>query len=164
MASNIVSADYLRSILNYNADTGVFTRIARTSTSVHVGDVAGSKHGSGYIQISVMGRPYLAHRLAWLYVTGSWPADQIDHLDGRRDNNVFANLRDVTSKVNGQNQRRPRSDNASGFLGVARSRKRWSAHIGVDGQHSCLGHFDTPAEAHAAYIEAKRRLHEGCTI
>ena len=164
MATEIVSADYLRSILAYDADTGVFTRLVRTGHRVKVGDVAGSKNGLGYIAISVVGRARYAHRLAWLYMHGEWPAGDIDHIDGNPSNNAIANLRDVSHRVNQQNRRRAQSNNTSGFLGAARKRKRWQAIISVDGKLRRLGTFDTPAEANAAYLEAKRLLHPGCTI
>jgi hypothetical protein len=51
-----------------------------------------------------------------------------------------------------------------GFLGVTRSRKRWKAHIKVGDKVLHIGTYDTPEEAHAAYLAAKRVLHIGCTI
>ncbi len=59
-----LTAEQLRSILNYDPETGIFTRKVRTSTSVKVGDVAGWPSGDGYLQITVQSRKYLAHRLA----------------------------------------------------------------------------------------------------
>ena len=164
MADKDFSADYLRSILAYDADTGVFTRLVQTGSSVKVGDVAGGKRPDGYIEISVLNRTYRAHRLAWLYVHGTWPVGHIDHLDGCRDNNTLRNLRDVTRSVNNQNQRLAHSDNTSGFLGATRHGNRWRSQIMVGGKRRGLGSHDTPELAHAAYIDAKRRLHEGCTI
>ena len=163
MASNIVSADYLRSILAYDADTGVFTRLVSVSSRAKVGDVAGCK-SNGYIVIRVFGKSRYAHRLAWLYVYGQWPAGDIDHIDGCGTNNRIANLRDVTHSTNMQNLIQATIRNTNGFLGVMRSRKQWEARILVDGKRRYLGQFDTPELAHAAYLEAKRLHHVGCTI
>lgn len=164
MADKDFSADYLRSILAYDADTGVFTRLVQTSNCIKVGDVAGSK-SCGYLTIRILGRLYRSHRLAWLYAHGTWPISDIDHIDGNKSNNALANLRDVTATVNGQNQRRAHTRSSHGFLGVTRHGKRWAARITVDGKVRHIGGaFDTPELAHAAYVEAKRRLHEGCML
>ena len=164
MAEKILSADYLRSVLNYNPLTGVFTRLVSTNSRVKVGDVAGCDNGKGYMVFSVLGRLYQAHRIAWLYMHGQWPDGNIDHIDGNPSNNAIANLRDVSQSVNMQNQRLAMSHNTSGYLGVSRNGKRWQAEIQSDGKRRPLGTHDTPVEAHAAYLEAKRRLHPGCTI
>lgn len=158
-----LTAQRLREQLAYDAETGIFTRRVRTS-NIKVGDVAGSKHCGGYISIRVLGRPYLAHRLAWLYTHGEWPAGEIDHIDGRRDRNTFTNLRDVSRSVNQQNQRQSRSDSTHGFLGVTRNGTGWTARIWIGGKQHRLGTFATPEVAHAAYLEAKRQFHAGCTI
>ena len=82
-----LTAERLREVLDYDPDTGVFTRKVRTASSVKVGDVAGSLNGKGYIRIRVDGRLYFAHRLAWLYVHGEWPVDQVDHINGIKNDN-----------------------------------------------------------------------------
>ena len=163
MASEIVSAQRLREVLHYCPETGVFTWRVSTS-NVKGGDVAGYKRPDGRIDIRVLDGLHKAHRLAWLYVHGAWPAGQIDHIDGCPSNNALANLRDVSPSVNQQNQRRPRSHNTQGFLGVSRNGKGWMARIVVDGKVRHLGTFQTPESAHIAYLETKRRLHDGCTI
>jgi hypothetical protein len=159
-----LTAQRLREVLAYDAKTGVFTRRLRCRNGVKVGDVAGGKHRCGYIVIKVLGQTYLAHRLAWLYVHGVWPSGEIDHMDGRRDNNTFANLRDVSRSVNQQNQRQSRSDSTHGYLGVTRNGTGWAARIWMGGKHRHLGTFASPELAHVAYINAKRQLHAGCTI
>lgn len=164
MAAKDFSADYLRSILAYDPDTGVFTRLVRTANRHKIGNVAGHRNGNGYIRFVVLSKRYYAHRLAWLYVTGDWPVGEIDHIDGNRSNNAISNLRDVSASVNLQNQRFARSDNIHGFMGVSRSRNRWSAHISINGKKRHIGQFDTADEAHAAYLNAKRLHHVGCTI
>lgn len=109
---------------------------------------------------------YLEHRLAWLYVTGTWPSDQIDHVNGIRDDNRIFNLREATGPENNGNQRQARSDNKTGLLGVYwdKQHKKFSAKIMFSGKHKYLGYFPTAEEAHAAYIKAKRELHSHCTI
>lgn len=159
-----MDADTLRAILYYSPESGAFTRLVSTSNSAKVGEAAGSKTKNGYTEMSVLGRRYYAHRLAWLHMHGSWPKGQIDHIDGNRSNNGIANLRDVTCAVNVQNKKIAQSNSTHGFLGAKRSGKRWSARIHVNGQQHHIGCYDTPEEAHAAYISEKRRLHPGCTI
>jgi hypothetical protein len=101
-------------------------------------------------------------------MTGAWPLFEIDHRNGIGTDNRWKNLRDGTRSFNIQNQRRARSDNKTGFLGVHRSgkkeRKGFVAKIQLDGKQRYLGVFSTAEAAHAAYLAAKRRIHPGCVI
>ena len=158
-----LTAERLRELLHYDPETGVFTRLVRSGPA-KVGDVAGTADTHGYIQISVDGALYLAHRLAFLWMTGEWPPHQVDHINGVRADNRFANLRPATNAENMQNVRRPYSSNRIGLLGVCRHGNRFRATIKVDGRCIHLGTFDAPEQAHAAYLAAKRKLHAGCTL
>lgn len=167
MADQTLTATHLRALLEYAPEIGVFTWLASRSNRVKAGGVAGFLDCEGYVRITVCGRMYFAHRLAWLYVTGEWPANQIDHRDGVRNNNAIANLRDVRHSVNMQNLKHARVDNrSSGLLGVTwhARRKVWQAQMRVDGRNKFLGYHATAEQARAAYLETKRRLHPGCTI
>ena len=161
-----ITAERLREVLDYDPATGVFTWKARTSpfSRVNVGDVAGGLKTKGYIRIKLDGRELLAHRLAWLYVNGEWPADQIDHISGIRTDNRIVNLRLATNAENQHNQRKPQADNTTGFLGVSPEYGKFKARIVVDGKNKHLGMFHTPEEAHAAYVDAKRKLHKFGTL
>jgi hypothetical protein len=151
----------LREYLRYDPETGVFTwRKARYG--VRVGIAAGSQNKVGYVEIRVNRRLYLAHRLAWFYSYGEWPKQQIDHINGVRSDNRLSNLRDVPQGINLQNERKPRKSNP--YLGVSQKGTRWVAQIHHAGVHRYLGLFSTPEDAHAAYVEAKRKMHVGCTI
>lgn len=110
-------------------------------------------------------RHYYAHRMAWLYVHGYWPK-VIDHIDGNQSNNSIANLREVTQPINCENRHGPQSNNKSGFLGVFWEKrfKVWIAKVTVKKKSIHVGSFKTPEAAHQAYLEAKRKLHAGCTI
>lgn len=111
------------------------------------------------------GVPKLAHRLAWLYVYGEWPQHGLDHINGVRLDNRISNLRDVPQTINLENQRKAKGLTKSGFLGVERTRGgKWAARIVANGKRYGLGVFATPEAAHSAYVTAKRKLHEGCTI
>jgi hypothetical protein len=160
----MLTAERLREALTYDSVTGVFTWIKPPSWRVKIGDVAGSLASIGYVYIKLDNYKYLAHRLAWFYVHGIWPVDQIDHINGDRANNKIINLRSVSRSVNLQNQRQARSHNSTGFLGVSPHRKKFAARIGVDGKYTYLGSFNTPELAHAAYVDAKRALHPGNTL
>lgn len=161
--NNPISHERLRSVLDYNPETGLFTRVVRSGAKMP-GDVAGTRHTHGYVQICQDGRLYLAHRLAWLWMTGSFPSNEIDHINGVKDDNRFANLRDVAKSVNLENITRPRRNGTSGFLGVSPARRGWQAKIQVNGRTIWLGDYEDPAEAHQAYLTAKRSLHAGCTL
>lgn len=132
--------------------------------SEKAGIEAGFRAGSGYISIFLDQKKYCAHRLAWLYVHGTSPKYNIDHIDGNRSNNAIANLRDVPQYVNCQNRRLPCPGNSTGLLGVQRYGKRFRVRIDTAGHCKHIGVFDTPDAAYAAYLAAKRELHEGCTI
>jgi len=162
----ILTAERLRSILSYDPTTGVFTWRQHRRRS-EIGRPAGCESKkSGYILIGIDGRLYYAHRLAWLYAHGAWPLGIIDHRDTNRSNNRIRNLRDTSRSVNQQNIRKPRSHGTSGYLGVTwhRQVEKWLAQIQVNGRNRSLGLFDDPAEAHQAYLKAKREHHAGCTI
>ena len=160
-----LTAEYVRSFLNYDSKTGIFIWIA-PRYGITVGKIAGSSHHSGYRTIRMNGKVYQQHRLAWLYITGKWPDGEIDHINCVRSDNRFANLRVVTKTINLQNRKRSRVDNKSGLLGVGyfAPNNKWRARIQVNGKQIYLGHHATKELAHAAYLEAKRRLHKGNTL
>lgn len=159
MPKHTISAEEARQLLNYDPETGTFTwRVGRGSA--RAGSAAGTPKGNGYAVIKIYGKNYSAHRLAWLLTHGVWPENQIDHINGRRDDNRLCNLRLATWSENNRNAKR-RSDNTSGVKGVSfdKARDRWLARIKTDGYDRYLGRFDTPEEAHAAYCKAAAELH-----
>lgn len=168
MAKSDLTASRLREVLDYNPLTGqFFWRVFRSGRALAGQQAAREPKCHGYSAIFVDGYLYAAHRLAWLHVTGEWPKGLIDHRDGNKANNVFSNLRDVSFNANMENRRKAHSNNRSGLLGVSiqnKGRRRFQARIQVNKRLMSLGYFKTAEEAHAAYLEAKRRLHEGCTI
>jgi hypothetical protein len=161
-----LTAQRLREVVSYDPSTGVFTRLVRTAQRHQVGDRADLPCGGGYRRIAIDSIKIQAHRAAWLYVHGEFPSGQIDHINGVRDDNRLANLRDVTPAINSQNQRGPRRDNKSGFLGVVwfAPTSQWRARIHFKGKGRHLGLYPTAEEAHRAYLSEKRKLHEGCTL
>lgn len=163
MAKSDLTADRVRELLHYDSETGALTwRNCKKRTP---DGLAGCFRSDGYRMIRVDDVLHYAHRLVWLYVTGQFPADHIDHINGDRSNNRFENLRDVPNAINSQNQRKASSCNkASGLLGVQRNHNGWQACITTNGKRKCLGTYKTPEEAHAAYLAAKRERHIGCTI
>lgn len=156
----------LRAAFSYDPETGVVTWVAPTSNRAKKGSAAGSVGKHGYLRIGFLKRDHLAHRIAWALHYGEWPSGVIDHIDGSTNNNRIANLRDVCMKMNMQNRRTATRGSLSGLLGahLHKASGLWHAVIKKNGKVTSLGYHKTPEEAHAAYLEAKRRLHEGCTI
>lgn len=116
---------------------------------------------NGYRYITIGGKQYLAHRLAWLYVYGEWPPQLIDHIDGNRSNNRPANLRKATYSQNAANAKL-HTRNTSGIKGVSydKTKDRWQATITVNNKQLHLGRFKTKEEAKAAYMAAAK-MHQG---
>jgi len=166
MATSNLTVQELRRFLDYDPSTGQFTRLVNNGTA-KTGDVAGWIEPSGYRKISIAGRKYYAHRCAILFMTGVWPSQSVDHIDGDRANNRYENLRCVGQQTNTQNLKKAKSNNKSGYLGVCfnRNAKKYMAECkGDDGKRRYLGLFDTAEEAAAAYLKAKRETQSGCAI
>jgi hypothetical protein len=152
-------------LLDYNADTGVFRWKVRRPNA-EAGSIAGSARPDGYWKVSVGGKSYLAHRLAWLFITGEPPTGVIDHANGDKLDNRASNLRDVSQETNMHNQRGVHKSNTSGYRGVSwnKSTLKWTAFISVKGKSKYLGQFPTPELAHEAYVTAKRATHSVCNF
>lgn len=159
-----LTAEYVRSILDYDPETGVFTWRCRPEKSPQwngawAGKRAGTRNSvTGYVQITVDGRRYYGHRLAWLYAHGAWPKGEVDHKDGDRAGNRIANLRPATKAQNMANAG-PHRRNTSGARGVYWDAKwgRWYAQIMVNRRVFNLGRFDTLEEAAAARRAAEAK-------
>lgn len=149
------------SLLSYCPDTGLLTWLVSRGKA-KAGDVAGVDEGR-YIVVGIDNKRYYAHRIVMLLRAGTWP-EMVDHRDGDGHNNRWLNLRPATQPVNQQNQRTASRNNRLGLLGVRAFGGKFRSAICVDGKAKHLGTFDTPTAAHAAYLAAKRQLHEGCTI
>jgi hypothetical protein len=156
----MLTAERLRECLLYNPDTGEFRWLVDRGSNAREGTGAGAINTDGYRVITLCGREYRAHRLAWLYMTGEWPADEVDHRNLIRDDNRWDNLREATPAQNKCNSSR-RRHNAAGVKGVYRSRRcgRWRAVIVVHGRKIHLGYFDHINDAAAAYAEAAVQYH-----
>lgn len=158
--------EYLKSILDYNSYTGTFVWKVYKSSRAVIGSIAGTFNPDGYLIIKIDGKNYRSHHLAWLYTHGIWPSDILDHINGERADNRIINLREATIQLNAQNQRNPVITNKCGLIGV-RFRKdagKFTAQIKLNGKTKHIGYFTDKNDAHAAYILAKRELHEFCTI
>lgn len=159
-----LTIERLKSQLNYDPVTGIFTWNV-TRHRINKDDVAGHINKKGYIIIRLDGEHHKAHRLAWFYVYGVWP-NELDHKDGVKNNNALVNLRDGSHSDNMQNQIKPKTSTKTGFLGVSFDKRlsKYKAQIRTNGVNTYLGIFETPEEAHAVYVEAKRKQHATCTI
>ena len=160
----MITQTRLLELLRYAPDTGIFTWRVRTSNRVNVGDVAGTVRKDGYVVLRIDKALMLAHRLAFLHMTGKWPEAEVDHINGVRSDNRWCNLRDVPPRQNKENMRSARAGNKSLLLGVTQARGKYASQIQVAGKHIHLGYFSCPQAAHEAYLIAKRELHAGCTI
>lgn len=145
----------LKDILHYCPETGVFTWLIAKSQRVRVGEKGGHLASNGYVVIAINNKAYKAHRLAWLYMTGSWPEEEIDHINGIKNDNRIVNLREATKSQN-QHNVGVRGDNSSGYKGVSfeTKNKKWRADIQFNGKRIFLGYFDFPKKASEVY-EAK---------
>ena len=134
----------------------LLNRINRSSNS-KVGEEAGF-YVDGYRVVEIAGKPYKVHRIIWCMVTGSWPKEQIDHINGIKNDNRLINLREVSAKENSYNRAKG-TRNTSGTVGVYLHKEtgRWRAMIRVDQKLIHLGLFKTKAAAIAARIEGERK-------
>lgn len=144
----MLSFEEAKYLFNYNEHTGIVTWQVRKANCINVGDSTGAYDSSGYLRVYVNYKTYAAHRIAWLLMTGKWPTEQIDHINGIRDDNRWANLREASSHENAKNQAIPRN-NTSGVVGVSfyPPLGKYAAYIRVNGKKKHLGYFHTIKEA-----------------
>jgi len=162
MATTDLTAPRLREVLDYDKETGIFTWRLNVSSTGRKGAVAGCKTKAGYTLIRVGKKLYLAHRLAFLHVTGEFPCSLLDHQDMVKSNNAWNNLRESNKSQNGQNKLTAQKNNkATGLLGVFWSSQanKWGAKVNLNRKQYHAGFHSTPELAHAAYVQLKRRLH-----
>jgi len=172
----MITQSYLKECLTYNPETGQFTWLERSRSHFKTdrtwkmfntrdaGKTAGfkktwEKSRTSYLVIGIDGKRYSAHRLAWLYIHGTWPDNHIDHIDGDGMNNKLENLRDVTHRQNHMN-RKTSLNNSSGIKGVSwdKDAKKFRACIRINGKRKHLGFF-TSLEAAAAARQAAELEH-----
>lgn len=157
-----ISAGELRALFSYDPETGQFKWRAdhRGGRGIRAGDIAGVSRKDGYRFNRINGVMYCAHRLAWLYVYGEWPAQEIDHINRNHADNRIANLRQADRAQNAANIVR-RSPNKTGFKGVYYHRRDglWCAKIHVRGKCRTIGYFKTAELAGEAYREAAKEHH-----
>jgi hypothetical protein len=157
MAEKILTQNRLKELLEYNPETGLFVRKKTTAPNAQAGNVAGclNKH-IGYRSISIDGKEYYCHRLAFLYMTGNFPEKQVDHINRIKDDNRWTNLRKVTSGENLQNTSL-RKSNKSGAKGVFwyAQRNKWIAYIRFNNKRYSLGYYINFEDAVTARKQAE---------
>lgn len=152
----------VRELLHYDPATGQFrwrVNVGRYGR-VLAGTVAGTKAKNGYVYIVIDRQRHLAHRLAWFYMNGEWPVQQIDHINNDRVDNAWSNLRPADQSENSCNGSL-RTTNTSGYRGVSWSteKRKWVASIVKNRKQFKLGYFSCKHEAYGAYCNAARKLH-----
>lgn len=169
MATRIlITAEYVRSRIDYDPETGILTWKARPVRSPidkmwntrFAGTVITHKQSSGYVHLGLDGKNYLGQHIAWVISYGVWPTHLVDHENRIRNDNRLSNLRRATRSQNNSNTKF-RADNTSGFRGVYRSPvpKKWCAHIGHQNKKIHLGTFNCITAAALAHDVAAKRLH-----
>lgn len=155
----MITLGRLKELFHYDPETGIFTNKTMRCSRALIGGVAGTP-SNGYILISIDYVLYRAHRLAWLYMTGGWPKEDIDHKDLNGSNNKFSNLREATDTQNLSNRNKT-INNASGYKGVALCKRtnKWRVQIMVNKKKIHVGRFDDKYQAALAYDFAAIELH-----
>lgn len=145
-----LSVERLKEVVIYDRDLGVF-RWLHTSGKAKTGSIAGSVQKTGYLQIGIDNKSYLAHRLAWLYEYGHWPKDTIDHHDKNPLNNRLNNLREATYSQNNFNKVSSRMEALPRW--VYRHGKKFKAQVRFKNITRNLGQFDTPEAAYEMALQ-----------
>ena len=155
-----MEASLVRELFDYDPTSGVlFWKVDISRWKA--GQIAGrQKEPTGrrrYIEVRYEGKWFTAHRIAVAWMTGEWPDDQVDHINGDGFDNRWSNLRQATCSENSQNRKMPIT-NKVGMKGVIQVKRfgvtKFEARIKVAGKQMHLGRFETAQEAHAAYCNA----------
>lgn len=153
-----LTQELLKSLFTYDPDSGTFTWMVKPSPRLHCGIMAGCIDGQGYRVITINKNPYQAHRLAFLYMTGSFPLAEVDHINHIRDDNRWCNIRSATSQDNARNKSLSKT-NSSGVTGVYwhKINKKWWASIFITGKKVYLGTYTELKDAIIARKNAEKK-------
>jgi hypothetical protein len=154
----MLTQEQLKEILHYDPESGIFRWRKSVARCIKPWDVAGTDV-HGYVVIEIKAKPHAAHRLAWLYMTGSLPQVQVDHEDRVRSNNSWSNLREATHKQNMENKPIYKN-NSSGYRGVCwcKRNEKWAAKLSHNKKNIHVGYFDDAKEAAQAVAERRSKL------
>lgn len=143
----MLTQERLKQVLSYNPESGEWRWLISTNRAIKIGQIAGTVRRDGYRQIMVDGLLHFSGRLAWLYVTGEWPEEQVDHVNRERADDRWVNLREATWSENMANRKMP-SHNTSGYIGVSWDGPsgKWDARV----NKIRIGLFDDILKAVAA--------------
>lgn len=153
-----ISQEGLKELLNYDPLSGVFSWRCSVTNSVRTGQQAGSLHSSGYRNLQLNLKTYREHKLVWLYVYGTYPTDNLDHINGIRNDNRITNLRLATRSQNSCNRGKG-SNNSTGFKGVTPVNDKYRARVASCKKYFNLGTFPSAELAHQAYCKKASELH-----
>lgn len=156
----MINAKILRKHLEYCQKTGRFKWLMPRSNKIKPGDSAGVLMNIGYVLIGIFGKRYYAHRLAFLYMTGKMPVNQVDHINLIRHDNRWKNLRHATRSQNHANtvKKRPRKSVYKGVTVNSGYSTLWRAKIKHNGTSIHLGYFSSEVKAAKAYDVAARKI------
>jgi hypothetical protein len=155
-----LTQEMLKEYLHYDPVTGIFTSFKNK----HIEKQAFYVSKNVYGKMKIYGKSYLFHRLAWLYVYGEFPKHNLDHINGLKNDNRIANLRECTYVENGENRKKCNKNNKTGYLGVFKYLDKYKAQIRIKGKGKLIGIYDTPEQASQAYLDEKRKHHSFCTL
>lgn len=143
----MITQEYLHQILDYDPLTGKFVWKVARARNTPANTPAGTVGTRGWVRLKIKGKGYSGHRLAWLYVYGEWPAQELDHIDRNRSNNAIANLR-LSNRSQQMLNGDLRSDNTTGVIGVSPAPyNKFKANIAINKKFIHLGTFATIEEA-----------------
>ena len=157
---NDLTAEFVRSILDYNPDTGALSwKRSSDRRNSYAGKPITGVDGCGYIRVGICGHLYYAHRIIWLLMNGAWPSAQIDHVSGVRDDNSWNNLREATHTENIRNAKIS-TRNKSGKKGMSwhTHSNKWRVAIRLNGKSKYLGIFSDIKDAAAVYENAAAEI------
>ncbi len=159
LETEMITQEYLKEILDYSPETGLFVW-KKANHGVRIGQHAGHTNERGYRIIGINYKVHRAHRLAFLWMTGKFPPQYVDHINMVKDDNRWINLRKATPGQNRANSGKNKNS-TSEFKGAVWYKKaqKWYAQITVNSKSKHLGCFDTPEEAHKAYCKAADKYH-----
>ena len=164
-----LTQEILKELIHYDPETGVFTwkfRELKWFTSNWNYNIWNNKYpnsicgitpmSDGYLRVSILGKSYKQHVLAFLYMTGNFPNNMVDHEDGVKSNNKWSNLREATNSTNQKNAKIS-GRNKTGCVGVSfcKSSNKYKTFVMNNNSKLHLGYFDTLEEAVLVRKEAE---------